>query len=66
MDFFFYSPVVRTVSVTAGVVMVFDMPTVRTLADICSKNTGFAVHDGISSFDLLRCLIMGGSKISIG
>lgn len=38
--------------------MIFDMPTVRTLADICSKNTGFAVHDGISSFDLLRMQLM--------
>ena len=49
-DLFENSLTVRTVTVTAGVVMEFHMAAVRTPAHIDSKFSGFTVQNGTDSF----------------
>ena len=62
----FDSLTVRTVTVTAGVVMVLDVTAIGTLADRCTQNTGFTVQYGMRSFELLAGLQMMFRKIRIG
>lgn len=51
-DLFVYSLAVRTVTVTAGIIMELYMPTIRTLADVIAKGSCFAVEDGMGRFRL--------------
>lgn len=64
-DFFLYSLTVRTVTVTAGIIMNFYMSTIRTLTDVIAKVSGFAVQDRMSSFhlDIRQVMILGAISI---
>ena len=42
-DFILYGLTIGTVSVTAGIVVNFHVPAVRTLAEVTAKFAGFAV-----------------------
>lgn len=41
---------IRTIAVAAGIIMDHHMPAVAALAEIITKLSGFAVHDGKSGF----------------
>lgn len=51
-DFFVHSLTVGAVTVTTGIIMDFNMSTIRTLADVIAEFPGFAVQDGMGSFHL--------------
>ena len=65
-EFFFDSLTVRTVPVAAGIVMVFDVTAIGTLAERCTQHAGFTVLYGMRSFQLLVGLHMMFRKICIG
>ena len=62
----FDSLTVRTVTVTTGIVMIFDVTAIGTLADRCTQNTGFTVQYGMRSSELFVRLRMMFRKIRIG
>lgn len=51
--FFVYSLTVRTTTVTAGIIVEFQMPAVSTLTDVTAKPAGFAIQYSMSSSFLL-------------
>jgi len=57
-DFLHDCLTVGTVTVSTGIIVDLGKPTLRTLAGIASKLTGFAVQNGVRSFSLFFRLEM--------
>ena len=52
-EYYFDSLTVRTVPVTAGIVMVYNVTAIGTLADSCTQHAGITVQYSVRSIQLL-------------